>query len=184
MSTKIKYLKDENGEVFSPIVDSDSIIMRDNSTLKENIFPIIHINKKVRVTSNNGWVDTGITTNSIKYNGISLDNEIPETKTHGAYAVMLTINQNNGTNGDRSYSGHGNLWGETGVGMMALYTGSTNSFNANEIPLSWLGHAPNDQTVKLRWIRAGNNGNAKLQITCNLAWANDCNLNFYFRKII
>lgn len=35
MSTQIKYLKDENGEIFSPIVSSSSVMMRGGVSLEQ-----------------------------------------------------------------------------------------------------------------------------------------------------
>lgn len=183
MITKIKYLKDENGEVISPIVDASSIFIMDSTTLDKNIFPIIYINKKVTTTSNT-WADVGITSKDITYNGKDLEGINPSIIAHGAYAIMLVVNQLDGTNANGNYSGKNGFWQETGAGIIALYNKGTNSSVGNEIALSWVGHAPNNNTIKLRWLRISNGGNAKLQILTSNSWTEPCNLNFYFRKLI
>lgn len=185
MSTQIKYLKDENGEVFSPITSSEAVMMRDNTTLKQNVYPVIHINKKINITAANTWVDTGIVGTDFKYDSTSLESENKMSPSNGAYVMMLVINQNTGSYADVSYQGKGGLWQETGVAVIANYSGSTNSNDASEISVSWVGHASNGRVVKLRWARVtGNDSSAKLQISSTSLWGAECNLNFYFRKLI
>lgn len=183
MATKIKYLKDENGEVFSPIVDAESVIIRDGTTLEENVYPIIHLNRKLKVSANT-WTDVGISADQIKFQGVYLDESNKALSVYGAYVLLMTVNASSGTDGNGSYAGSAGFWQEVATGIMAYSSQSTNSSNTDEIPLSWVGHARNDNSIKLRWARVSGGGNAKLQIYSTRTWDKDCNLNFYFRKII
>lgn len=160
MSTQIKYLKDENGEIFSPIVSSSSVMM--GGGLPRAIY----------------WI------HFIIFRKCKKDESNKALSSYGAYALLMTVNAQAGTDGDDSYAGSAGFWQEVATGMMAYSKTSTNSSNADEIPLSWVGHARNDNSIKLRWIRISGGGNAKLQIYCTRTWDKDCNLNFYFRKLI
>lgn len=180
MNINLKYLRDENGEIFSPIANSAGIIMKDNTTLQQNLYPVIHINRKVNITEENVWTDVGID-GSVFYH-LNLQNK--SIIKYGAYAMLLNINPISGTDGDGNYLGKANIYDESGIGIISGYSGNTNSGNDNEIPMSWNGHAPNNALMKLRWLRVSGSKSPKLQISCNKSWNVECNLNFYFRKLI
>ena len=76
-------------------------------------------------------------------------------------------------------------YGEYLSGVVAWSNQTTNSGNADEIPLSKAGHARNDHNIRFRILRQfGSNDYIKLQICDSRAWSGAGDINIRFRKII
>ncbi len=68
---KGKYLKDENGEIFSPITHMDCIVAGGRLSLKEYLKPKILFSGDIRA-SNDTWVDVKCTESFTNYNYIDV----------------------------------------------------------------------------------------------------------------
>lgn len=79
----------------------------------------------------------------------------------------------------------GEHYSESYVGLMASYSGGSNSTVTDEIPLHRCGHAPNSSILYLRTARVTSNTSSPvLQIAGNYNMTNAQNITFKFRRII
>ena len=141
-------------------LDSSSIVH--NKVILPNylIGSIINFDKSIHISSAETWFDTGIKGNNIP---------------SGTYAIQVYIT---------SYQVN-SQYGEYLSGIVAWTNQTTNSTNADEIPLSKAGHARNNHNIRLRILRqGGSNDYIKLQICDSIAWSGAGAVNFKFRKII
>lgn len=81
--------------------------------------------------------------------------------------------------------GSAGQWIERISGLVTWYSGTTNSTNADEIPVSKAGHAPNSHNIKCRILRVSGGGYIKLQMSDTIAWS-DATIDtvFYFKRLI
>ena len=141
-------------------LDSNSIVH--NRKLLPNFLvdSIINFDISVHISSAETWFDTGIKGNNLNY---------------GTYIMQVFISS---WNVNAQY-------GEYLSGVVAWSNQTTNSGNADEIPLSKAGHARNDHNIRFRILRQfGSNDYIKLQICDSRAWSGAGDINIRFRKII
>ena len=93
MSIKQKYLKDENGEVFSPITSADSVIVGEGrlADIINNhcsVFTRRNYTWSGTINSNNNYTNISSITNDKSYNRVAI--------------IMCYVKFNNNGNGDRA----------------------------------------------------------------------------------
>lgn len=141
-------------------LDSSGIVHNKETLPNFIVGKVISFDKNIHISSANTWFDTGIKGNSMS---------------PGTYAMQVNIS---------SYQVNAQ-YGEYLSGIVAWTNQTTNSGNADEIPLSKAGHARNEHNIRLRILRqGGSNDYIKLQICDSIAWAGAGAVNFKFRKLI
>lgn len=110
--------------------------------------------------SPNTWTDVGI-------NGQDLET--------GTYIMQVYMNDRSENTGQ---------WNERISGILTWFEGSTNSEDADEIPISKSGHAKNAHNIKLRTTRTLNGGRLKLQIYDDKQWYAVANVVFRFKRLL
>ena len=108
----------------------------------------------------NTWTDVGI-------NGQDLQT--------GTYVMQVWMNSNSEQTGQ---------WNERISGILTWFEGSTNSEDADDIPISKSGHAKNAHNIKLRITRTLNNGRLKLQMYDDKQWYGKADVVFRFKRLI
>ena len=108
----------------------------------------------------NSWTDVGI-------NGQDLET--------GTYIMQVYMNDKSENTGQ---------WNERISGILTWFEGSTNSEDADEIPISKSGHAKNAHNIKLRTTRTLNGGRLKLQIYDDKQWYAVANVVFRFKRLL
>ena len=94
MSVKQKYLKDENGEVFSPITSADSVIVGGEGRLADII------NNHYSVFTRQGYTWSGTINSNNNYTNIS---SITNDKSYNRVAIIMCyVKFSNNGNGDRA----------------------------------------------------------------------------------
>lgn len=80
----------------------------------------------------------------------------------------------------------GRNYDETYSGVMSWFAGTTNSGEATEIHLTSAGHAPNDNHIYMRVLRAYANTGVKLrlQVRRDVAMTGSYTYTFKFKKLI
>lgn len=121
---------------------------------------IYEFTKEIYLKNTGEWYDTGIS-----------GPDLPES---GTYIMEVSINCFDVCA----------QYVERLVGVVAWFINTTNSNNADEIPLSKAGHARNDHNIKLRIIRQQTPGHIKLQISDTIAWTGKGNISIKFKKIL
>lgn len=81
------------------------------------------------------------------------------------------------------YTANKQYW-ERCSGVLAWYSGTTNSGIAHEVYLSKAGHASNNHNIRIRTLRQVNPGKLKLQICDSIAWDKAGTVTLTFVKII
>lgn len=141
-------------------LDSSGIVHNKETLPNFIVGKIISFDKSINISSAETWFDTGIKGNNV---------------TPGTYAIQVYIS---------SYQVN-SQYGEYLSGIVAWTNQTTNSGNADEIPLSKAGHARNNHNIRLRILRqSGSNDYIKLQICDSIAWSGIGQVNFKFRKLI
>lgn len=141
-------------------LDSSSIVHNKEALSNFIVGKVINFDKSIHISSAETWFDTGIKGNNMS---------------PGTYIIQVFIN---------SYQVNAQ-YGEYLSGVVAWTNQQTNSYNADEIPLSKAGHARNNHNIRLRILRqGGSNDYIKLQICDSIAWSGAGAINFKFRKII
>lgn len=108
----------------------------------------------------NTWTDVGV-------NGQDLET--------GTYIMQVWMNDGSADNGQ---------WNERISGILTWFEGSTNSEDADEIPISKSGHAKNAHNIKLRTTRTKNSGRLKLQMYDDKQWYSPANIIFRFKRLL
>ena len=108
----------------------------------------------------NTWTDVGI-------NGQDLQT--------GTYVMQVWMNNNSEQTGQ---------WNERISGLLTWFEGSTNSEDADDIPISKSGHAKNAHNIKLRITRTLNSGRLKLQMYDDKQWYGKADVVFRFKRLI
>lgn len=108
----------------------------------------------------NTWTDVGI-------NGQDLET--------GTYIMQVWMNNNSEQTGQ---------WNERISGILTWFEGSTNSEDADDIPISKSGHAKNAHNIKLRITRTLNSGRLKLQMYDDKQWYGKADVVFRFKRLI
>ena len=108
----------------------------------------------------NTWTDVGI-------NGQDLET--------GTYIMQVLMNSNSEQTGQ---------WNERISGIVTWFEGSTNSEDADDIPVSKSGHAKNAHNIKLRITRTLNSGRLKLQMYDDKQWYGKADVVFRFKRLI
>lgn len=140
----------------------DSNAITHNRQLLPNylVDKIINFDISIHISATETWFDTGIKGNQLSY---------------GTYVMQVFIT---------SWSVNAQ-YGEYLSGVVAWSNQTTNSTNADEIPLSKAGHARNNHNIRFRILRqGGSNDYIKLQMCDSIAWAGAGAVNIRFRKII
>lgn len=106
------------------------------------------------------WTDVGI-------NGQDLET--------GTYIMQVYLNNNSEQIGQ---------WNERISGILTWFEGSTNSEDADDIPVSKSGHAKNAHNIKLRITRTLNSGRLKLQMYDDKQWYGKADVVFRFKRLI
>lgn len=141
-------------------LDSSSIVHNKVTLPNYLVGSITNIDKNIHISSSETWFDTGIKGNHLS---------------EGTYVMQVYINSWEVNAQYREYLS----------GIVAWYSNTTNSGNADEIPLSKSGHARNNHNIRLRILRqGGSNDYTKLQICDSIAWAGAGAISFKFRKLI
>lgn len=141
-------------------LDSSGIVHNKELLTNFLVDKIKSISKSINISSTETWYDTGIKGNDLA---------------DGTYIMQVYINSWEANSQYREYLS----------GVVAWYSGTTNSLNADEIPLSKSGHARNNHNIKLRILRqGGSNDYTKLQICDSIAWSGYGTISFKFRKLI
>lgn len=139
--------------------DSNSVMYNKDTLPNYLVGKIITFTKSINIAATNTWYDTGIS-------GMDLST--------GTYIMEAYTN---------SYSVN-SQYGEKMSGIIAWYSGETNSSDADEIPLSKAGHARNSHNIKLRVTRQSGRNPLKLQISDTTKWSGTGEVTFTFRKLI
>lgn len=135
------------------------------NNIKENyvIGNLKELVKQVNISTINIWYDTGITGGDLE---------------SGTYIMELYLTS----------SSVNDQYQERISGILAWRNESTNSNDADEVPVSKAGHARNGHNIKLRILRTRSGettpNRIKLQISDTVAWKGIGTLTFKFRKII
>ena len=108
----------------------------------------------------NTWTDVGI-------NGQDLET--------GTYIMQVHMNNNSEQTGQ---------WNERISGILTWFEGSTNSEDADDIPISKSGHAKNAHNIKLRITRTLNGGRLKLQMYDDKQWYGKADVVFRFKRLL
>ena len=108
----------------------------------------------------NTWTDVGI-------NGQDLQT--------GTYIMQVYMNNNSEQTGQ---------WNERISGVLTWFEGSTNSEDADDIPISKSGHAKNAHNIKLRITRTLNSGRLKLQMYDDKQWYGKADVVFRFKRLL
>lgn len=108
----------------------------------------------------NTWTDVGI-------NGQDLQT--------GTYIMQVYMNNNSEQTGQ---------WNERISGLLTWFEGSTNSEDADDIPISKSGHAKNAHNIKLRITRTLNSGRLKLQMYDDKQWYGKADVVFRFKRLL
>lgn len=108
----------------------DSSAIRHNQKSLSNLLigEKVEYAETVNVSTANTWYDVGISGDDLDY---------------GTYIMEARFNS----------PSVNSMWGERASGVVAWYSGGTNSTDADEIPLSKAGHARNSHNVKFRVLR-------------------------------
>lgn len=106
------------------------------------------------------WTDVGI-------NGQDLQT--------GTYIMQVFMNSNSEQTGQ---------WNERISGILTWFEGSTNSEDADDIPISKSGHAKNAHNIKLRITRTLNSGRLKLQMYDDKQWYGKADVVFRFKRLL
>ena len=124
-----------------------------------DVSTIKEFTKSIQLPSNT-WTDVGI-------NGQDLET--------GTYIMQVYMNNNSEQTGQ---------WNERISGILTWFEGSTNSEDADEIPVSKSGHAKNAHNIKLRITRTLNSGRLKLQMYDDKQWYGKADVVFRFKRLI
>lgn len=124
-----------------------------------DISTIKEFTKSLQLSANT-WMDVGI-------NGQDLQT--------GTYIMQVYMNDASTDNGQ---------WNETISGLLTWFEGSTNSEDADDIPISKSGHAKNSHNIKLRITRTLNSGRLKLQMYDDKQWYARANVVFRFKRLM
>lgn len=124
-----------------------------------DISTIKEFTKSIQLPANS-WTDVGI-------NGQDLET--------GTYIMQVYMNDKSENTGQ---------WNERISGILTWFEGSTNSEDADEIPISKSGHAKNAHNIKLRTTRTLNGGRLKLQIYDDKQWYAVANVVFRFKRLL
>lgn len=124
-----------------------------------DISTIKEFTKSIQLPANT-WTDVGI-------NGQDLQT--------GTYIMQVYMNDASTDNGQ---------WNETISGLLTWFEGSTNSEDADDIPISKSGHAKNSHNIKLRITRTLNSGRLKLQMYDDKQWYARANVVFRFKRLM
>lgn len=108
----------------------------------------------------NTWTDVGV-------NGQDLET--------GTYIMQVYMNNNSEQTGQ---------WNERISGILTWFEGSTNSEDADDIPISKSGHAKNAHNIKLRITRTLNSGRLKLQMYDDKQWYGKADVVFRFKRLL
>lgn len=147
-----------NTNINGSLVVTEEISVGGKSVL--TLAPTYTFTKTINLTEANTWYDTGII-------GSDMDG--------GTYLMQIFLDG----------KGSAGQWAERISGLVAWYSGTTNSTNADEIPVSKAGHAPNSHNIKCRILRVSGGGHIKLQMSDTIAWR-DATIDtvFYFKRLI
>ena len=124
-----------------------------------DISTIKEFTKSIQLPANT-WTDVGI-------NGQDLQT--------GTYIMQVYMNNNSEQIGQ---------WNERISGVLTWFEGSTNSEDADEIPVSKSGHAKNAHNIKLRTTRTLNSGRLKLQMYDDKQWYGKADVVFRFKRLL
>ena len=124
-----------------------------------DVSTIKEFTKSIQLPSNT-WTDVGI-------NGQDLET--------GTYIMQVYMNNNSEQTGQ---------WNERISGILTWFEGSTNSEDADDIPVSKSGHAKNAHNIKLRITRTLNSGRLKLQMYDDKQWYGKADVVFRFKRLI
>ena len=126
-----------------------------------DIGTIREFKKSIKLTANT-WTDTGIS-----YGDLAT----------GTYVMQIFLNNFAGANGQ---------WDETISGVMTWYSGGTNGWDADEIPLTKGGHSRNSHNIRLRVTRTPNTSESylKLQMLDDIEWSDYAEVLFKFRRLL
>ena len=124
-----------------------------------DISTIKEFTKSIQLPANT-WTDVGI-------NGQDLET--------GTYIMQVWMNSNSEQTGQ---------WNERISGILTWFEGSTNSEDADDIPISKSGHAKNAHNIKLRITRTLNSGRLKLQMYDDKQWYGKADVVFRFKRMI
>ena len=124
-----------------------------------DISTVKEFTKSIQLPANT-WTDVGI-------NGQDLQT--------GTYVMQVWMNNNSEQTGQ---------WNERISGILTWFEGSTNSEDADDIPISKSGHAKNAHNIKLRITRTLNSGRLKLQMYDDKQWYGKADVVFRFKRLI
>lgn len=124
-----------------------------------DISTIKEFTKSIQLPANT-WTDVGI-------NGQDLQT--------GTYIMQVWMNSNSEQTGQ---------WNERISGILTWFEGSTNSEDADDIPISKSGHAKNAHNIKLRITRTLNSGRLKLQMYDDKQWYGKADVVFRFKRLM
>lgn len=124
-----------------------------------DISTIKEFTKSIQLPANT-WTDVGI-------NGQDLQT--------GTYIMQVWMNSNSEQTGQ---------WNERISGILTWFEGSTNSEDADDIPISKSGHAKNAHNIKLRITRTLNSGRLKLQMYDDKQWYGKADVVFRFKRLL
>lgn len=124
-----------------------------------DISTVKEFTKSIQLPANT-WTDVGI-------NGQDLQT--------GTYVMQVWMNNNSEQTGQ---------WNERISGILTWFEGSTNSEDADDIPVSKSGHAKNAHNIKLRITRTLNSGRLKLQMYDDKQWYGKADVVFRFKRLI
>ena len=129
------------------------------STSSDSLGSVITITKSLKLTTE--WMDTGILLSSLGT---------------GTFVVQV------GPFSDHSIGS--SQYGEGYSGIMYSYSGGSNSYEYDEIPLHRCGHAPNSGCIYLRTMRAVSPNSPKLQIASAQSYTSKLSITFKFRRLL
>ena len=124
-----------------------------------DVSTITEFTKSIQLPANS-WTDVGINGQDLKT---------------GTYIMQVYMNNASEQTGQ---------WNETISGLLTWFEGSTNSEDADEIPISKAGHAKNAHNIKLRTTRTLNSGRLKLQMYDDKQWYAKADVVFRFKRLI